>query len=402
MITPIECAVDCLDLCADVLTSQSRHEIREQDMSGPAKLPTEIHRSTRDPEVVRSELEKSLARHIPEGTEHSVGPLQSSSATGVSSETFLFDASWRQDGAARTERLVARLAPDEHDMPVFPRYDLQGQFETIVAVQKLTDVPVPVPWWYEPALGHIDSPFFVMGQVDGQIPPDVMPYNFGEGWVFHSSLEQQEKMQAETISVLARLHAVEDPARHFRNLMGEFPGDTALRRHFASRQKWYQWALRDCGPSRLVEQAFVWLEERFPADEGKTVFSWGDSRIGNVIYQDFTPAAVLDWEMAALGPRELDLSWLVYMHEMFEDLARKFGQAGMPSFLRADDVATTYEKLTGHTARYLDWYEVYSCVQLSIVLLRTVQRSIHFGQRPPASDADELLMNAPRLAELIS
>ena len=49
-----------------------------------------------------------------------------------------------------------------------------------------------------------------------------------------------------------------------------------------------------------------WLLE---ADPGPDVLSWGDARIGNIIYAGFEPAAVLDWEMAALGPRELDVSW---------------------------------------------------------------------------------------------
>ena len=32
------------------------------------------------------------------------------------------------------------------------------------------------------------------------------------------------------------------------------------------------------------------------------------ARIGNVMYKDFEPVGVLDWEMAALGPREMDIA----------------------------------------------------------------------------------------------
>ena len=59
--------------------------------------------------------------------------------------------------------------------------------------------------------------------------------------------------------------------------------------------------------------------------------SWGDSRIGNILYRDFVPAAVLDWEMAGLGPRELDLAWLVYSHRVFQDIA---GSMGLPGTAR--------------------------------------------------------------------
>ena len=32
------------------------------------------------------------------------------------------------------------------------------------------------------------------------------------------------------------------------------------------------------------------------------------------MFQDFAPVGVLDWEMAAIGPREMDLSWMVFAH----------------------------------------------------------------------------------------
>jgi aminoglycoside phosphotransferase (APT) family kinase protein len=97
----------------------------------------------------------------------------------------------------------------------------------------------------------------------------------------------------------------------------------------------------------VLERAFAWLEDHWPHDPGPTVLSWGDSRIGNVMYRHFAPVAVLDWEMAALGPRELDLAWMVFLHRFFEDLAIRYGLPGMPSFLRRDDVAASYATSTG-------------------------------------------------------
>ena len=58
--------------------------------------------------------------------------------------------------------------------------------------------------------------------------------------------------------------------------------------------------------------------------------SWGDARIGNIIYRDFEPVAVLDWEMAGLGPPALDLGWMIYLHRFFQDLAEQMGMKGMP------------------------------------------------------------------------
>lgn len=350
--------------------------------------------------MVRQGLEKALARQVP-GTDHEVTGIEGTSATGMSSETLLFDAGWREDGQLRHERLVARVAPDLRDVPVFPSYDLPGQFETIRTVAQLTDVPVPTPWWCEPEPDLIGSPFFVMGRVDGDVPPDVMPYNFGDSWLFDASREDQRRLQDSTVDVLARLHAIDDPVQSFAHLAAHSAGESALRRHVEGRRRWYDFAASDCGRSELLEKGFVWLERHWPSDEGDAVFNWGDARIGNVLYQDFEPAAVLDWEMAAIGPRELDVAWMVALHRMFEDMAGQYGFPGMPHFLRIEDVAGTYERLTGYEPRDLDWYLTYSSLQMGIVFLRTGQRSVHFGEREAPANADELVMNGLTLASLI-
>jgi aminoglycoside phosphotransferase (APT) family kinase protein len=365
------------------------------------QFATDVKRSSRDLEELRRGLQRALSAQIPAGTDHSVESISGTSATGMSSETLLFDASWSEDGERRRERLVARVAPQGEDVPVFPSYDLPGQFMTIKTVATLTDVPVPAPWWCETDPSVIGSPFFVMGRVEGEVPTDIPPYNFGEGWVYTASPDQLGRLQDSTVAVLAELHAIPEPGRHFVHLLGDYPGDSALRRHFASRRSWYEWAARDSGRSPLLEKVFSWLEDRWPAHESDTVFCWGDSRIGNVMYRDFQPSAVLDWEMAGLAPGETDLAWMAYLHRMFEDMAVAYGFPHMPDFLRLEDLASTYERLTRKTPRDLDWYFVYAALQLGIVYLRTGMRSVRFGERDRPADADELLMNADGLRSLI-
>ncbi|EUA13639.1 phosphotransferase enzyme family protein [Mycobacterium xenopi 4042] len=36
---------------------------------------------------------------------------------------------------------------------------------------------------------------------------------------------------------------------------------------------------------------------------------------------------MLDWEMVTLGPRELDVAWMIFAHMVFQELA---GLAGLP------------------------------------------------------------------------
>ena len=72
-------------------------------------------RSSRDKEVFRARLEKALAEHLSRATDHHVGELSGTSATGMSSETLLFDATWKEDGEVRAVRTdfdnSARISP---------------------------------------------------------------------------------------------------------------------------------------------------------------------------------------------------------------------------------------------------------------------------------------------------
>jgi aminoglycoside phosphotransferase (APT) family kinase protein len=382
-------------------------------MSSPAPSdgPTNTSqvRSSRDPELVRAGLEAWLATKLPVGAAPRITGLEGTSANGMSSETLLLDATWTEDGEPRVERLVSRLAPDDKDVPVFPAYDLLRQFEVIGLVGERSDVPVPRTWWCETDADPIGTPFFVMSRLDGRVPPDVMPYNFGDSWLFDASPADQRRLQDASVDVLARLHAIEVTGEEggsvddaFAFLDFDEPGATPLRRRLRHTADWFDWISREMPRSALVARALTWLDDRFPADEGPAVVSWGDSRIGNVMYDGFEPAAVLDWEMAGLGPRELDLSWMAYAHRVFEDIAAGYGLGGMPDFLRMDDVAATYERSTGHTPRHLDWYATYAAVQYAIVFLRTGFRSVHFGEREMPDEVDDLIMNRDALERMLA
>lgn len=351
----------------------------------------EMVRTSRQPEQLRADLETWLAAQV--GEPVTVSNLGGTSATGMSSDTVLLDAAW----GGRTEPLVARIAPAAEDVPVFPSYDMERQAAVIRLVGELTSVPVPKVWWSEPSPDVLGSPFFVMERVEGIVPPDVMPYTFGDNWFFDAPHEQQRALQDATVETIAALHGA--PVDRFAFLAFDAPGDTPLRRHVAHTRAWYEF----CGlRSPLIERTFAHLDATWPAHEGPEVVSWGDSRIGNVLYRDFRPVAVLDWEMAGLGPRELDVAWLAFAHRAFEDLAAFFELPGMPHFMRADDVAATYESLTGYACRDLRWYMTYAAIQWGIVFLRTGQRAVHFGEQEMPDDVDDLLRNREPLERMLA
>ncbi|MBI2709237.1 MAG: phosphotransferase family protein [Actinobacteria bacterium] len=375
----------------------------------------ELGRARRDPVELARRLERWFGGRLPGGAEATVTASSSGAANGMSSETLLVDVVWEDGGEARVEHLVARLEPGAADVPVFPVYDLGRQVGVVGAVAERTSVPVPTVRWYEPDPAALGSPFFLMRRVEGRVPPDVPPYDFGGCWLYDAGPADQRALQDATVAVLAELHGIDRAADVFGFLAfgdggggsdgdgdGGDAGPGALRRHVAHTEAWYRWAVAGGPRSALIERGFAWLEDHWPAPEGPAVLSWGDARIGNVIYDGFRPAAVLDWEMAGLGPRELDVAWLLEAHRVFEDLAAQWDLPGMPGFLRPDDVATTYESLTGHGPRHLDWYTTYAAVQWGIVFLRTGSRSIALGEREAPADVDDLLHHRSTLERALA
>jgi aminoglycoside phosphotransferase (APT) family kinase protein len=238
-----------------------------------------------------------------------------------------------------------------------------------------------------------------MERVDGEAPPDIMPYVFGS-WLFDAAREDQQRLQRTAVGVLSALHAMPFAADEVTFLEGGAPGDTSLRRHFNGLWQYYQWV---AGQTHFptIERAFAYLDEHWPKSEGPTVVSWGDARIGNILWRHFEPVAMLDWEMASLAPREVDLSWMIYLHWFFQELAVTYGMPGMPEFMNPTEVVATYEEISGYGPRDMDWFLLYAAVRHGVVMTRCMQRSVHFGEAPSPSDPEELTTNRDGIRRLM-
>ncbi|QBJ96307.1 phosphotransferase family protein [Rhodococcus sp. ABRD24] len=361
--------------------------------------------SRTDPSELADRLGGWLQTKLPPGSDPRVTDVQVPAANGMSNETILFDALWNEDFVRRNHHLVARIAPAPSAVPIFPSYDLDQQFEVIKAVGTHSRVPVPRVYWSETSPEALGGEFFVMERIDGQVPPDVMPYNFGS-WLSEGSAEDRRRLQDNSVRLLADLHAIPSPAQLFPGLTGELgrnhvSADAALHAHVDGQRRYYQWVIESGPHSPLIERGLDWLDAHWPTVSGPAVLCWGDSRIGNVIYQDFTPVAVLDWEMATLGPRELDLGWMIFLHRFFEDLAGMAGLPGLPDFLRREDVAAEYRVLTGHDAANLDFFTLYAALRHAIIMFRVQSRAVAFAQAQAPEDPDDMIMHRATVEQML-
>lgn len=373
-------------------------------VDAPVENVDHLQRSSRDVTTLPTVLSKWLSTVMPGGIAPEITVESGVDSNGMSSETIMLTGRWDENGEPKEQKWVARVAPTADDVPVFSSYRLDHQFEVMRQVGELTDVPVPNVRWMDTTGEVLGTPFFLMDRVDGQVPPDVMPYTFGGNWFADAPLERQRELQDSTVEVLAKLHAIPDAAERFGYLSEiDPPGDTPLRRHFGWLKGWYEYAVPDIGRSPLVERALQWLEDNFPEDVAATdsVLIWGDSRIGNVLYENFRPAAVLDWEMATIGPRELDVSWIIFAHMVFQELAGMAGLPGLPDVMREEDVRATYRELTGAELGDLRWFYIYSGVIWCCVFMRTGARRVHFGETEKPDDVETMFYHAPLLRRLI-
>lgn len=251
--------------------------------------PTPLVENTED---TRRKLESWLSDH--RGQAISIAELNIPEATGMSNVTLLFDVTWEEDGEQKSEPIVARLQP-EIERPVFPSYDLSLQYEVMDVIGRDSDIPVPELRGLETDTALLGVQFYFMKRTDGRIPTDMPPYNM-DGWMMHdTSVEQRATLWRSAVDTMARFHRLDYKALGFDKL--HETGKTPLQQQLDYWRGYHDWAFEGVD-HEVGKAALGWLESNQPADE-PTVLCWGDSRLGNIIFNDSLDgvAAVLDWEM---------------------------------------------------------------------------------------------------------
>jgi aminoglycoside phosphotransferase (APT) family kinase protein len=357
--------------------------------------------SQRDPHALAAALQGWLAGKLAAAGPPVISGVRMPASGGLSSTSLLFEVEWTSAGTGQRGAYVARMAPELGAVPVFPRYDIAGQFELIAQVAARCGVPLPRLRWNQPDGEPLGTAFFVMDQVDGRVPLDNPPYVFG-GWLYEATAADRAELERASVKILADLHAIEAAADAFPALRPP-AGTRSLRWHVDQQHAYYRWALADDGVRiPIIERSLDWLEQHWPADPGPDVLSWGDARIGNIIFDGFTPVAVLDWEMAALGPRELDLAWFIFLHRFFQDIAEFFELPGLPDFLRREQVERLYAEFSGHCPKDMDFYLTYAALRHAIVMARIKRRMIHFGEDQVPDEIDDYVMHRASLDKLLA
>jgi aminoglycoside phosphotransferase (APT) family kinase protein len=331
----------------------------------------------RDFEKTRRILEDWFRARHPAAREVAVGPLSGPAATGFSSDTLLFDLTLEQDGARATRALVCRAEPS--GFAVFPRYDVALQYRIMDALAG-SDVPVPRMVGLERDASLLGAPFFVMEQVAGRIPTDNPPYHAG-GWVTEIEPAEREAIWNSGLDALAAIHRVDPAARGIDFLDAPPPGADTIGWQLDFWRRYFEWAAGGRAFPTL-EAAWQWLAARRPPAASQRGLCWGDARIGNMIFAGGRCVAVLDWEMATLGPAEMDLGWFLFLdrhHYEGLDVPRL---AGFPD--RAASIAR-WERATGRRAEHVAFWEAFAAWRFALIMVRIGDQLQHYEMLPADS-----------------
>jgi aminoglycoside phosphotransferase (APT) family kinase protein len=296
---------------------------------------------------------------------------------GHSSETLALELV-RPDGSSVA--VIVRMAPT--GPAVFPTYDLAVQVAALRAVSASSDAPVPEVLAVDVQGAALGRPLYVMERVVGEVPADRIPYTM-TGWLYEADAEVRSRVWETTLAAMACVHRGQYTEDELRPLDRASHGTRGIRQQLQWWEGYAQWVCRVDGDA-TIDAATAWLHRHVPADPPPTSLLWGDARLSNALYRDGTAVALLDWEMAGLGPAEIDLAWFLYFDDFFSDGLGVPHLEGIPS--RAASIAR-YEELLGRSVADLTWYEVFAAWRHSAVMARLADLWVLDGSIPADGNA---------------
>jgi aminoglycoside phosphotransferase (APT) family kinase protein len=331
----------------------------------------------RDPDEVAAALSRWLATKSADAAGPEVFDVQAPASNGFSNETILCRT---RSAEGEERRLVVRVAPTKHLL--FMDADFSTQYRVMRALSEGgTRVPLPSLGWYEEDPRYLGVPFFSMDHVDGKVPADNLPYTM-DGWVLEATPEQQATMWWSGIDALADVHRIDWRQLGLQWLTDPARGRPGLENQMSYYRDFLDWAAQGLEVP-VIESTWRWLAGHRPPEKGDVVLSWGDSRIGNIIWDDFRCAAVLDWEMASLGQPEMDLGWWLYFDRQFSE---GLGVPRPPGFGSHEETVQRYSELMGRPMQDLFFYEVFAGFRFAVIMLRLSDLLVGSDFLPQDSD----------------
>ncbi len=282
-------------------------------------------------------------------------------AQGFSSRTIVFTAHWRNGDVKLEKGFVARLQRTV-SCPLLADIFHQQRVMSIASAHPGVPVPKPVALEHDPEV--LGDPFFLMERAEGQVPPDFPSYH-AKGWVADMPMADRTHLWWNGMGAMERLHRID--WRAFDDL-AEGQSETPDARFYIRKfiLPWFEWAAngRDFP---AIATAIADLEAKAPS-VSRAGLTWNDARPGNVMFgKDHEVSALFDFEVATLGPAEIDIAWWLYADVIFSEA---FGLPRLPGIPAASEALPELERLYGRPLPDLSYYLALAALKHAVISIR--------------------------------
>ncbi|MCX6483427.1 MAG: phosphotransferase family protein [Mycobacterium sp.] len=260
---------------------------------------------------------------------------------GASRTTYSFDAVT----AAERRRLILRAAPVDNR---FAGMELEAAVQQVAA-----DAGAPVPHIVAASnsVATLGNPFLICDEVAGETIVRRIQRNLnddGRGVLLEQCAQALAAIHRARTDVAELVERDELP--EWRQRLDEL-GDTTAT---------FEWAFRWLGANRPAPSAIRLVH--------------GDFRMGNLIVDGSTLAAVLDWEAVHIGEVYEDLAWFCVRAWRFGAPA-ELAAGGLGSL---EDFVTAYERAAGTSVdrAALRWWQVLGTLKWGIICRYQAERHL--------------------------
>jgi aminoglycoside phosphotransferase (APT) family kinase protein len=302
-------------------------------------------------------------------------------SSGVVNETYHYTLEFVDGENQRRIGHVLRCQP-EGEKPI-ARVDVLEQAQTLRALQDISSIPTPIVFSSEDDPSWLGRPFFVMARLPGEP-------------IFDLNKQPNDPVALrelfyQAIDALACIHAVDWTAHCFAHLANR-DGAEPLVCQIAYYRAIYD---QSRGGKRypLIERAFDWIEVNVPTSL-PLALNWGDARIGNMLFDGRQLTGVLDWEIAEIAPREVDLGWFVF----FERFYWPEGRQARPGAPTRNELIERYQAASTAPLADLEFFERWAALRLAIMRMRAGHIAIAKGEISAAERPDEINYATSQLA----
>jgi aminoglycoside phosphotransferase (APT) family kinase protein len=161
------------------------------------------------------------------------------------------------------------------------------------------------------------------------------------------------------------------------------------------------WSVNQTRDLPAVVEVGEWLSAHLP-EPGPLAVVHGDYRLGNMMVAGSRIAAVLDWEMGAIGDPRADVGYLLATYSEPGGDANPLGTSpvtAMPGFPSRDELVARYAERSGRDVGPLAWFQALALWKAAVFCEAIYGRYIRGELAAEDTNAARFEQGVPLLAE---